>query len=71
MNGKALTEAWSHKEPLGSPIANVTVPANRYFMVGDYHSNSCDSRSWGTVPRSDIIGKAFIRIWPLSRFGLL
>jgi signal peptidase I len=71
VNGVALNEAWSHTEPLGSPIVNVTVPANRYFMVGDYHSNSCDSRSWGTVPRSDIIGKAFIRIWPLSRFGLL
>ena len=36
-------------------------------MMGDNHSDSCDSRCWGTVPRSDIIGKAFVRIWPLPR----
>jgi len=71
VNGKPLKEAWTHTEPLGPAIGNVTVPANQYFMMGDNHSDSCDSRSWGTVPRSDIIGKAFIRIWPLSRFGFL
>ena len=71
VNTHPLKEAWSHTEPLGPAIGNVTVPANRYFVMGDYHDNSCDSRSWGTVPRSDIIGKAFIRIWPLSRFGFL
>lgn len=71
VNGIPLKEAWTHTEPLGPAIGNVTVPANQYFMMGDYHSNSCDSRSWGTVPRSDIIGKAFVRIWPLSRIGFL
>ncbi|MGD0692797.1 MAG: S26 family signal peptidase, partial [Acidimicrobiales bacterium] len=34
-------------------------------------ANSCDSRFWGPVPRSDIIGKVFFRIWPLSRIGFL
>jgi len=71
VNAKPLKENWPHTEPLGPPIGNVTVPANRYFMMGDNHSDSCDSRSWGTVPRSDIIGKAFVRIWPLSRIGSL
>ena len=71
VNGKPLVENWPHIEPLGQAIGNVTVPANHYFMMGDNHPNSCDSRYWGTVPRSDIIGKAFIRIWPLSRFGFL
>jgi signal peptidase I len=71
VNGQPLNEAWTHTEPLGPAIVNVTVPANNYFMMGDYHSDSCDSRSWGSVPRSDIIGKAFVRIWPLSRVGLL
>lgn len=71
VNGKPLKEAWTHTEPLGPPVGNVTVPANHYFMMGDNHSDSCDSRSWGTVPRSDIIGKAFVRIWPLSRLGFL
>ena len=71
VNGKVLDETWTHTEPLGQAIGHVTVPANQYFMMGDNHADSCDSRMWGTVPKSDIIGKAFIRIWPLNRLGLL
>jgi signal peptidase I len=71
VNGNALTQTWAHNEPLGRPIGNVTVPKNEYFMMGDNQPASCDSRYWGTVPRSSIIGKAFLRIWPLGRFGFL
>lgn len=70
-NGKALKENWPHYEPLQTPIGNVTVPPNSYFVMGDNHPNSCDSRFWGSVPRKDIIGKVFFRIWPLSRIGFL
>lgn len=71
VNGKALKEKWTHFEPLGNQIGNVVVPKNTYFMMGDNHANSCDSRTWGTVPRSDIIGKAFLRVWPPLRVGFL
>jgi signal peptidase I len=71
VDGKALHENWPHTEPLGKAIGNVTVPKNHYFVMGDNHANSCDSRYWGTVPRSNIIGKAFVRIWPLSRLAWL
>jgi signal peptidase I len=71
INGKALDETWSHVEPLGTPIGHVTVKPGQYFVMGDNHPDSCDSRFWGTVPRSDIIGKVFLRIWPLSRIGFL
>jgi signal peptidase I len=71
VNNQPLDETWTHTEPLGTPITPITLKANQYFMMGDNHSNSCDSRMWGTVPRSDIIGKAFVRIWPLSRIGFL
>lgn len=68
-------ETWPHVEPLGTPIGSLThpvvVPANSYFVMGDNHPDSCDSRFWGSVPRGDIIGKVFLRIWPLSRFGFL
>ena len=71
VNGVALKERWPHTEPLGQPIGHVHLMANQYFMMGDNHADSCDSRMWGPVPRSDIIGKAFLRIWPLSRIGFL
>jgi signal peptidase I len=71
INGKPLDETWPHDEPLGTPIGNVTVKPGQYFVMGDNHPDSCDSRYWGTVPRSDIIGKVFLRIWPLSRIGFL
>jgi signal peptidase I len=76
VNGKVLDQKWPHYVSLGgseiAPKNNpIVVPANHYFMMGDNHYNSCDSRTWGTVPRSNIIGKAFIKIWPLSHFGFL
>ena len=71
VNGHVLHERWTHYEPLGGAIGHVTVPRNSYFMMGDNHPDSCDSRMWGSVPRSYVIGKVFLRIWPLSRVGLL
>jgi signal peptidase I len=71
VNGKKLAQPWTHNPILGKAIGNVVVPKNHYFMMGDNESDSCDSRFWGTIPRSSIIGKAFIRVWPLSRLGFL
>ena len=76
VNGLPLKEGWPHLEPLGArtvaPKAHpVVVPANRYFMMGDNHSDSCDSRYWGTIARSAIIGKAFLLVWPFARIGFL
>ena len=76
VDGKVLDQTWPHYVSLGgSEIAPkndpIVVPANQYFMMGDNHSNSCDSRTWGTVPKSDMIGKAFIRIWPLWHIRFL
>ena len=66
VNGKPLDQRWSVWSAIGTPIEPTMVPAGRYFMMGDWHANSCDSRTWGTVPRSDLIGKVFLRIWPLK-----
>jgi signal peptidase I len=71
VNGKPLAQPWSHVSTLGRAIGNVTVAKNHYFMMGDNESDSCDSRFWGSIPRSSVIGKAFVRIWPLSRLGFL
>ena len=75
VNGQKFAENWPHTEPIGNSIAPasnpVVVSANHYFMMGDNHSDSCDSRMWGTIPRSDVIGKAFLRVWPITRAGFL
>jgi signal peptidase I len=70
-NGHPLAERWSHWEPLGGPITRVRVPANTYFVMGDNHANSCDSRMWGTVPASSVIGKVVVVVWPWSHLRWL
>jgi signal peptidase I len=43
------------------------VPQGEYFMVGDNRADSCDSRRWGTVPRSNLIGPVILTYWPPGR----
>jgi signal peptidase I len=47
------------------------VPAGDYFMMGDNRTDSGDSRQFGPMPRSDIIGEAFLIYWPLNRLRIL
>ena len=51
----------------------ITLGENEYFVLGDNRNGSADSRleEVGNVDKSRIIGRAFVRIWPLSQFGLL
>lgn len=49
----------------------VTVPGGHWYMMGDNRGNSDDSRFWGPIPTSWIIGEAVATYWPLDRLGLL
>jgi signal peptidase I len=47
------------------------VPENEYFVLGDNRNNSNDSHNNWTVPRDDIVGKAWFTYWPLNGLGLI
>ena len=49
----------------------IVVPPGHYFMMGDNRANSDDSRFWGPIPKSWIIGEAFATYWPPDRIGTL
>lgn len=70
VNGIVLEDAFS-EEPvyaLGNVVFPLTVPEDSIFVLGDNRNGSKDSRysDVGCIPRSDIVGKVFMRIWPLN-----
>jgi signal peptidase I len=71
INGKALAEPWLKGDPYRytAPFGPYHIPAHDYFVMGDNRVDSCDSRMWGPVNQSYIVGRVVLRIWPLSRFG--
>jgi signal peptidase I len=50
---------------------DVFLEANEYFAVGDNRPHSSDSRSWGPVKLSEIVGRAFFRYWPAPAVGFV
>ncbi len=72
INGAPLAESYVSAEFRDSlSVAAQTVKQDEFFVLGDHRNSSNDSRSWGTVPRSYIYGKAVFVYWPLDRLGAL
>ena len=77
INGEVLEESYGREvispEHVGIAIDPVVLGEDEYFVMGDNRNNSMDSRAEiiGNIKREDIVGRAWIRIWPLSKFGIL
>jgi signal peptidase I len=78
-DGHVIRNGRMTREPFAAPcvgqddICNfpktITVPKGYVYMMGDNRGNSDDSRFWGPIPTSWVIGKAFATYWPPSRIG--
>ena len=67
VDGRQLDEPYRKSSDPISDFAPLTVPADHVYVLGDNRGDSRDSRSFGPIPNSSIIGKAFARIWPFDR----
>jgi signal peptidase I len=79
-NGDVYRDGVRERAPYIAPCGNsgacsfpatITVPPGDYYMMGDNRGESDDSRFWGPVPRSWLIGRAFFTYWPPDRIGTL
>lgn len=75
INGEVLREGYGREiiQNPGRAAQPITLGVDEYFVLGDNRNNSSDSRTEavGNIHRSDIVGRAWLRIWPLSRFGIM
>jgi signal peptidase I len=70
VNGRLLAEPYlPHDDPLGPPIPDASsqhpyrVPPGEFYVLGDNRADSCDSRYWGPITGSSIIGKVVLTWW--------
>jgi len=72
VNGNQLPEPYVPSDYLDArSFAEIVVPNNAYFVLGDHRSMSNDSRDFGPVMRGYIYGKAVFGYWPMEKLGIL
>jgi len=68
--GTVLDEPYLPEAQTNGSKIQTTLADGEYFVMGDNRNASSDSRSWGTLPEENIIGRAILRLFPISNFDL-
>ncbi len=71
INGRILEEGYLPDGVATGDFEPVEVPEGCIFVMGDNRGDSRDSRSFGPVDEDHIVGRAFVRVWPLTQLGFL
>ncbi len=71
VNGKQVVEPYLPQGTTTGDFAAITVPAGRLWVMGDNRGNSADSRVFGPIRVSAIVGRAIVRVWPISHSAFL
>ena len=71
VDGLELVEPYLRPGTVTSDFPAVVVPPRTVFVLGDNRSNSADSRIFGPIPRSTVVGRAIGRVWPLDHTSFL
>jgi signal peptidase I len=70
--GKVLDEPYLPNQGVTLGAESTTsLGSNEYFVLGDNRQASSDSRVWGILPKNDIVGKVWLRVFPLGEFGII
>lgn len=69
--GFALSEPYVGPEYSAQNNLSITLGSDEYFVLGDNRRASADSRTWGTLPRQNIIGRAYVRLYPFDQIETL
>ena len=67
-NGLVLDESYTNHNRGG--VDKMTLSDNEYFVMGDNRPQSSDSRIWGPLPKDNIVGRALLRLFPVSKINI-
>jgi signal peptidase I len=68
-NGRPVVESYLPAHTFTSDFGPVRIKPGHYWMMGDNREDSADSRYFGQVPRSALVGRAFVKVWPIPHVG--